>query len=198
MAHLFTGEAMPFEDGTFDCARRLAIHLGPLVMACALGLVGCKDEPPIADAGLVAPPSSEEPAPPAAEDAGEDPGPTQGVTDGQDEDGVESADEGRLTAEGRAPKGVDVGLSRDRAAAIARRNLLNKMKELGIMPPDAQELQGAAITRFWMQGKYVYAEASAPLGGETNGLNVPADRPSNSANQGQPPDAATPEGGPRP
>lgn len=193
MAHLFTGEAMPLESGSFDCAPRRVIHLGALALACALAALGCKDEPPLeVDAGHgVTPPQAEEPAQAPVEDAGLDASLAQDVMDGGDEGS-------RLTAEGRARKGMDIGLSRDHAAALARRNLLKKLKDRGILPPETKELQGVAIDRYWMQGKYVYAEASISLGEEPDGVNVPAVGTSKPANQGQPPDAATPEGGPRP
>jgi len=194
MAHLFTGAAMFFEDGTFDCAGRRAIHLGAWLLVGALALPGCKDEPPPpADAGaLVPPPPAEEPVPLDAGEAGEDAAPTE---DGQAPDaGQVAAEEPRLKAVGRAPKGADIGLARDLAASVARRNLLKKMKELGSMPPDARDLQGASIDRYWIQGRWVHAEASIPVGQEPASVNVPAEAPSKPANQGQPPDAATAEG----
>jgi hypothetical protein len=202
MAHLFMGEAMLFESGSFDRTLRRGIHLGKWVLTCALAALGCKDEPPPeVDAGLVvARPQAEEPVQPPAEDAGLDASLTQDVTSGEDAgDGAEGPDdEGRLSAEGRARKGMDIGLSRDHAAAMARRNLLKKLKDRGILPPETKELQGAAIDRYWMRGKYVYAEASISLGEEPDDVNVPAEGTSKPANQGQPPGAATPEGGPRP
>jgi hypothetical protein len=175
--------------GSFDPRRPAGIHLA--LAACGLLLAGCPQERPSADAGQPAPPVADEPA------SGQD---ASAGTSTTDEDVAEDAgtapdgheEPGRLKAQGKAPKGVDMGLARDRAADAARRELLRKAKENGLIPVDTRTLEGSTIDRFWFQGKFVHAEASLPIPRAPESVNVPADVPSNSANHGRPEPAATP------
>jgi hypothetical protein len=89
-------------------------------------------------------------------------------------------------AVGKAPRGRDVSLARDHAAASARANLLALLKEKGYAfdPPDT--LQGATIERYWNKGRFTYAESVVPLAVLSPALNESSAPPSKKAEGKQP------------
>ncbi len=97
-------------------------------------------------------------------------------------------------AVGRVPRGIDVSLSRQRAANLARANLLKLLKEKGVVARTENTLVGASIERFWMDGKYLYALAILPLKNVSGELNESGPAPSNHSEIAQP-DSASPTGG---
>jgi len=187
---------------SFDRNRIGSIQLLFLsVWVGVFSVSGCKKEPPpgedsgvvlgTTDTGAVAP-IAEEPAldageapsdleePVEAVDAGEDAGTLDEPTTGIQTVGEQTF----ATAVGKVKKGRDISLSRDHAANVARKNLLKLLKDKGIESKDAKELKNATIKRFWVKGKFLYAEAVVELPAQPSSLNLPPGPPSNSAVNG--------------
>ena len=178
----------------FDRSGQRCIQLFlPLI---GLLMAGCPDEPP-------------ETPPPLPQDAGsvvamvEDAGtpdadlelpelPEQATTGFFSRDGQKLA-----VAVGRAPKSVDVSLSRGRAAARARHNLMKLLKENDLAPETESQLNGARIERYWIEGKHLFALAIMPIENSPTKLNESAQDASNSP-EGAQPDPAAVTGGSNP
>ena len=184
-------------NGVFDRSGRGLIHtLRPFWMsvACGLLLAACtesKDGPadaatapePAADAGLA-----------AVQDADGDAGALVAAADLRTTGIFER--EGRKVAQavGFAPKSVDVGLARSRAAHRARANLLTLLKENGLAPKDGQTLRGAAIERTWKEGNRLYALAVLTIENQPGEMNERPPAASNSTGDAPTGTTGQPEG----
>ncbi|MBN2493520.1 MAG: hypothetical protein JXR96_02920 [Deltaproteobacteria bacterium] len=185
--------------GAFDCKRVRSIQFGAPICALALLCAGCPAREAAQDAGL-----TDAPRPDAAAQADEMADGTQ-LADARAGDsspaddiqtGIVTRDGERLVqAIGRARRGADVDLARQAAASRARAELLKILKENGFSTDGS--LRGSRVTRFWIQGRHVYALASMPLPADPKSpMNESGPAPSNSA--GEPgADSASRTGGPR-
>ncbi len=97
---------------------------------------------------------------------------------------------------GSAPKGHDISLSRQLAAARARANLLTLLKSKELVSSSTESIQGVTIERYWMSKGRIYALARLELQDQniTNDLNVRGSTSSN-ASEDKAKDTATPQGG---
>lgn len=182
------------------------------VLCAALALVwcaaSCKKEPPPSPDGAAnpQPPESldagapEDAAAPALDEAAQEapdagaeaPDAGEAPEGGDGGDGEAAADEG-LSAVGKAPRGHDIGLSRDAAANRARKELLKLLREKGVELPGGKLPEGVTIEKFWVKGKFVYAEARYRPQAPT--LNQPPASPSKGAADGQPDAKGSPQEG---
>lgn len=164
-----------------------------LVAAAILTIPGCKKEAPASpDAALVLPSATGTPSAEPAQDAGQAPtDATAGEAEervegeaagGEAEDERDSSPEsaGQILEEGsrvlaravgKAPKGRDISLARDRAANRAREKLLKLLEEKGYETEAPGKLEGATIKRFWKKGRFMYAEAEIALPSVPGKLN---------------------------
>jgi hypothetical protein len=172
------------------------------VLALAWCAASCKKEPPPAPDSATNPPPPEsldagapaDAAAPALDDAAQE-GPDAGAEmpdAGEAPDGGDGGDEG-LSAVGKAPRGHDIGLSRDAAANRARKELLKLLREKGVDLPGGKLPEGVTIEKFWVKGKFVYAEARYRPPAQA--LNQPPASPSKGAADGQPDAKGSPQEG---
>jgi hypothetical protein len=92
----------------------------------------------------------------------------------RDEGIVYDGSQAYARAIGKAPKGRDISLARDSAAASARGNLLKFLKETGYVADSTDALQGATIERYWKKGNFIYAVSVVPLVALSPPLNGPS------------------------
>ncbi|NMB74459.1 MAG: hypothetical protein GYA21_04945 [Myxococcales bacterium] len=168
------------------------------ILALLMGVFGCKKEPPQEPDAQVLPPPAEtlDAATPPDAAVPEDALAETGTDGGEEADGAAEAPDGDgeagddtsggFSAIGKAPRGHDIGLSRDAASNRARKELLELLRKKGVELPGGKLPEGVTIEKFWVKGKFVYAEARYRPNAQA--LNQPPAPPSKSAADG-PPDA---------
>jgi hypothetical protein len=121
---------------------------------------------------------------------------TTDIDDGHRDEGiVYNGSQAYARAIGKAPKGRDISLARDSAAASARGNLLRFLKEAGYVADSTDTLQGATIERYWKKGNFIYAISVVPLVALSPPLNGSSAPPSKEPEGKRPEAHGTPRGG---
>ncbi len=183
-----------FFDRTGDGLIQALRSIGS-ILVCALVIAACTKtaEPPV-DAGATQEPVLDAGQVTGADEAaGADPSVTA-VAD-PNATGIFEREGGRVAqAVGVAPKSVDIGLARSRAANRARANLLTLLKENGLAPADGHRLAGATIERTWTEGNRLYALAVLTLENQPGEMNETPPAASKSTGDAPTGTAGQPEG----